>query len=163
MAAQMQKPNFAVIKQKFTWLKGPLHGAWAGVIGGAYGGAIFGIFTMVAEQVDRSLADFDLGQLLLGAPLFALLGALIGAPVGLVCGVLLGIAANRLFAWPQARRVGILSGTLIGMLIGGSLQGVQISGDWDKIVAGWLLTGMGALCGSIAGRCSGTLFARYAP
>ncbi len=133
----------------------------AGAAGSAAGGSLFGAFAFVVEQFDGKYDDPSFVVLATGAPIFAVVGAVVAIPVGLLCGLVYGVfAANRIQRWPLAR-ISAVCGGAIGAVIGGSLQGVQVTGDWDAIVGGWLLLSMGTVCGALGGRVGGRLASRW--
>ncbi len=159
----MNKP--AGLQQKSTAVQSTAKrlflSTFAGLMGSAMGGGLFGAFVCVVEQFDGKYDDPSFAAIVFGIPLFAVIGAVIAAPVGLIGGLVYGLMPKTVLRQRTARYVGTVSGALVGGVIGGSLQGVSITGDWEQIVGGWLLLTMGALCGAIAGRVGGTLMDRW--
>ena len=137
-----------------------MRGSAAGLVAGIVGGGLFGILVHIGEQFDGKYDEPSLWTIIVGAPLFALIGAIVGAPFGLVGGVLFGLIAPNRIAPEQAPRLGLWGGAVIGAGIGMSLQGVSFGGDWERLFWDLLLVAMGAVSGAAGGRVGGKLFRR---
>ncbi len=129
----------------------------SGIVGGIVGGGLFGVVVLIIEQFDSPYDDPDLLSILMGIPVFFLIGAIFGLPFGFGCGVLYGAFLDHRVNTQTLPYYTTIGGGIIGALIGALLVSSGPVNDVQQMMGVIVLFILAGVAGAIGGRAGGTL------